>query len=73
MALTLEDMNKIAHLSRVGLSDDEKTKRRGQHISFIFQAFHLLPHLTVEENILLPIQLNNIKQRYSVEEILEKV
>ncbi|MDO8418146.1 MAG: Asp-tRNA(Asn)/Glu-tRNA(Gln) amidotransferase subunit GatC [Agitococcus sp.] len=25
MALTLEDMNKIAHLARVGLSDDEKS------------------------------------------------
>jgi aspartyl-tRNA(Asn)/glutamyl-tRNA(Gln) amidotransferase subunit C len=26
MALTLEDMNKIAHLARVGLSDDEKNR-----------------------------------------------
>ncbi|TQC96460.1 Asp-tRNA(Asn)/Glu-tRNA(Gln) amidotransferase subunit GatC [Moraxellaceae bacterium AER2_44_116] len=26
MALTLDDMNKIAHLARVGLSDDEKNR-----------------------------------------------
>lgn len=26
MALTLDDMNKIAHLARVGLSDDEKSR-----------------------------------------------
>jgi aspartyl-tRNA(Asn)/glutamyl-tRNA(Gln) amidotransferase subunit C len=26
MALTLEDINKIAHLARLGLSDDEKTR-----------------------------------------------
>ncbi len=26
MALTLDDMNKIAHLARVGLSDDEKLR-----------------------------------------------
>ncbi len=55
------------------LSDDAKTKRRGQHISFIFQAFHLLPHLTVEENINLSLQLNNLTRRYSTDEILEKV
>lgn len=55
------------------LSDDKKTKWRWEHISFIFQSFHLLPHLTVEENINLSLQLNNLKRRYSTEQILEKV
>ena len=54
-------------------SDDKKTKRRWEHISFIFQSFHLLPHLTVEENINLSLQLNNLKRRYSTDEILDKV
>ena len=54
-------------------TDNELTKRRWKNISFIFQSFHLLPHLTVAENITLPIQLNNLQSRYTVDEILEKV
>ncbi len=57
----------------LAMSDDQKTKRRWQNISFIFQAFHLLPHLTVEENINLTVQLNKIKRRFSTDEIIEKV
>ncbi len=52
---------------------DQKTTRRWKNISFIFQSFHLLPHLTVEENINLSLQLNNLERRYSTEYILEKV
>lgn len=54
-------------------NDNELTKRRWNNISFIFQSFHLLPHLTVAENITLPVQLNNLNSRYTVDEILEKV
>src|SRR5437762_10287639 len=37
------------------LSDTEITKLRRAHIGFIFQFFNLLPMLTAEENILLPL------------------
>ena len=39
------------------LSDTELTKLRREHIGFVFQFFNLLPMLTAEENILLPLEL----------------
>ena len=39
------------------LNDNELTKLRREHVGFIFQFFNLLPMLTAEENILLPLQL----------------
>src|SRR5262245_44151788 len=38
------------------LSDTELTKLRRKHIGFIFQFFNLLPMLTAEENITLPLE-----------------
>ncbi len=37
------------------LSDSEKTHYRGSHIGFVFQIFNLIPTLTCEENISLPL------------------
>src|SRR5438552_16750617 len=39
------------------LNDSDLTKLRRQHIGFIFQFFNLLPMLTAEENILLPLSI----------------
>jgi putative ABC transport system ATP-binding protein len=39
------------------LSDNEITKLRREHIGFVFQFFNLLPMLTAEENILLPLTI----------------
>ena len=39
------------------LSEDERTQLRGRHSAFIFQQFHLMPHLTALENVLLPYGL----------------
>ena len=39
------------------LSDTQITKLRRAHIGFIFQFFNLLPMLTAEENIVLPVTL----------------
>ncbi len=39
------------------LGDTELTKLRRSHIGFIFQFFNLLPMLTAEENILLPLEI----------------
>lgn len=52
---------------------DEMTRFRGQHIAFIFQAFELIPNLTVEENIDLVLDISKAPRRYPTEEILEKV
>jgi putative ABC transport system ATP-binding protein len=40
-----------------GLSERDRTLFRRRHIGFVFQFFNLLPTLTVEENLLLPIEL----------------
>jgi putative ABC transport system ATP-binding protein len=40
-----------------GLSDDRLAKLRRTRVGFIFQSFNLVPTLTAEENVLLPLQL----------------
>jgi putative ABC transport system ATP-binding protein len=39
------------------LNDNELTKLRRKHIGFVFQFFNLLPMLTAEENVTLPLML----------------
>src|SRR5690606_34176932 len=40
------------------LSEHERTLFRRRHVGFIFQFFNLVPTLTVEENLLLPLELS---------------
>jgi putative ABC transport system ATP-binding protein len=55
------------------LGDNELTKLRRKHIGFIFQFFNLLPMLTAEENIVLPLELAGDKFDKSwVEEVIER-
>jgi putative ABC transport system ATP-binding protein len=51
----------IAGTQLGSLSDTDVTKLRRQHIGFIFQFFNLLPMLTAEENILLPLSIAGAK------------
>lgn len=39
------------------LPDRERTRFRASRISLVFQAFHLLPHLTALENVGLPLEI----------------
>ncbi|HEV8471235.1 MAG TPA: ABC transporter ATP-binding protein [Methylomirabilota bacterium] len=41
------------------LDEQARTRFRRRHIGFVFQFFNLIPLLTVEENLLLPLDLNN--------------
>ena len=43
------------------LSDDELSIFRRRKVGFIFQAYHLIPVLTVEENIKMPVLLDHRK------------
>jgi putative ABC transport system ATP-binding protein len=40
------------------LDDDAATLLRRQKLGFVFQAFHVLPHLTLSQNVSLPLLLN---------------
>lgn len=44
-----------------GLSDEELSVFRRRKIGFVFQAYHLIPVLTVEENIEMPVLLDHRK------------
>lgn len=55
------------------LKTDQMIEFRGKNIAFIFQAFELIPNLTVEENVDLVLDISHAKRRYSTEEILQKV
>ncbi len=61
--------------TRLGnLSDTDITKLRRQHIGFVFQFFNLLPMLSAEENILLPLSIGGRKpDKAEFEELLKKV
>jgi putative ABC transport system ATP-binding protein len=56
------------------MNDNELTLLRREHIGFIFQFFNLLPMLSAEENILLPLSLAGEKpDREWVDELIGKV
>jgi len=43
------------------MSDKQLTRLRREHVGFVFQAFNLLPTLSVEENVALPVSLGGRK------------
>jgi len=58
------------------LDDDALTLIRRKRMGFVFQAFHILPYLTVAQNVGLPLALNgarNAKMRSRVAALLEAV
>jgi putative ABC transport system ATP-binding protein len=56
------------------LGDTELTKLRRRNIGFIFQFFNLLPMLTAEENIVLPLELGGAKRDGAwIDEVIGRV
>ena len=56
------------------LSEDQMALVRGRKIGFVFQSYHLLPALTAEENVLLPMELAGVPaERTRARELLERV
>lgn len=58
------------------LSDEEQSIMRRREVGFVFQFYNLVPNLTVEDNIMLPILLDGKKiknYRSKLNEILEVV
>ncbi len=76
--LLLPDSGKVlvAQHDLARLSSKERTLFRRRNIGFVFQFFHLVPTLTVEENLRLPLQLNGLDDavgRDRVETLLDRV
>ncbi|HUI37443.1 MAG TPA: ABC transporter ATP-binding protein, partial [Gaiellaceae bacterium] len=64
----------VAGVDIGSLDDDALTKLRRKHIGFVFQFFNLLPMLTAEENVLLPLTIAGEKPEPAWrEELLKKV
>ena len=55
------------------LSDDARALLRRRHVGFVFQAFHVLPHLDVAQNVALPLLLLGITDDARVEAMLQAV
>ena len=65
---------RIAGLEISSMSDGELTRLRRRHIGFVFQLFNLLPMLSAEENVVLPLSIAGEKpDRAWVAELLETV
>src|ERR1700752_3110889 len=63
----------ISGTDLTSLDDAKRTQLRREHIGFVFQFFNLLPMLTAEENILLPLSIAGEKpQREWLEQLLTK-
>jgi len=56
------------------LSEDERARLRGEKIGFVFQAFQLIPTLTAQENIQVPLELRgDARASARARELLERV
>jgi len=65
--IVFEEMNLGA------MTDDALALLRRDKFGFVFQAFHVLPHLSVEENVALPLLLRGITARERVRQMLAAV
>lgn len=50
----------LAGVNPYTLSPDERAAFRGRHVGFVFQQFHLVPYLTVLENVLAPVLAHGV-------------
>jgi len=53
------------------MNESDLAQLRGKHVGFIFQQFNLIPTLTVKENIMLPMSLQDIDEYEKEERVME--
>ncbi len=67
---------RVAGQSLTTLPEVELTRFRRQTVGFVFQAFNLIPNLTVIENVMLPMEFNGVptsERRERARGLLERV
>ena len=63
----------IAGTDVLSLAEPERARLRREKLGFVFQAFHVLPHLSVAENVGLPLRLLGRLDSMRVDELLAAV
>jgi len=63
----------LAGASLGALDEEARAQLRAREVGFVFQSFHLLPALTAEENIALPLELAGREDAARVREVLAQV
>lgn len=61
----------VAGLDITKMTERERTLYRREHIGFVYQAYNLVPTLTVSENVHLVLELNGIPRTEAAERISE--
>lgn len=61
---------KLEGVELATLDDDRRTRLRREKLGMIFQTFNLLPTLTAIENVALPLRLQGVRKRETVERSL---
>ena len=64
---------RIAGTEITALDDTQQALFRRTHLGFVFQAFHVLPHLSVAHNVGLPLLLQRAPDAARVQSLLEAV
>jgi putative ABC transport system ATP-binding protein len=62
---------RVAGRSLAGLSETERTALRRDEIGFVFQAFHILPHLDLTRNVAFPLILQKTPRATALERAAE--
>jgi putative ABC transport system ATP-binding protein len=64
---------RVCGIDVAAATEEDLVTLRRRRIGMVFQAFHLVPHLTVEENIALPLALDHRRDPARVSELIERV
>ena len=64
---------RVAGTEVTALDDTQQALFRRAHLGFVFQAFHVLPHLSVAQNVALPLLLQRRPDDARVAELLDAV
>ena len=59
----------VAGTDLAAMNDEQRTLTRRSKLGFVFQSFHILPHLTVEQNVELPLVLLGVARDLRVERV----